>query len=299
MTDSAQPGSIERLLETVQALAAARDVPAIAAIIERAAPHYPSEAGIRLLCALGDAGTIAATNVQRIAELETRVAERTAQLEATRRELEVFSVAVAHDLRAPLRAIAGFSQALIEDDAIPLGDGVRRLERIRAATGRMTATIEDLLRFARMACSELERRAFDLAPLAREVVDELRAAEPARKVDVVIPGALPAHGDPRLLRAVLATLLQNAWKFTSRRRDAWIELGARDGAFFVRDNGAGFDDAHADRLFAPFYRFHAAADFDGTGVGLAIAQRIVHRHGGRIWAEGAPDRGATFYFTLG
>jgi signal transduction histidine kinase len=296
--DSAQIRSTEHLLQVVQALSAARDVPEIAAIIERAAPHHASELGVRLLCALGDASTIAMTNLQRIAELEARVTARTAQLEATQRELEAFSVAVSHDLRAPLRAIAGFSQAVLEDHAAALGDGRRPLDRIRAATARMTAMIDDLRRFAGMACSELERRAFDLAPLAREIVEELRAGDPARTVDVIVPAALPAHGDPRLLRAVLANLLHNAWKFTSRRDDAWIELGARDGAFFVRDNGVGFDDAHADRLFTPFHRLHAA-DFEGAGVGLAIAQRIVHRHGGRIWAEGAPGHGATFTFTLG
>jgi len=205
---------------------------------------------------------------------------------------------VSHDLRTPLRAITGFSQALLEDHAVALGDGKRQLERIRTATARMAAMIEDLFRFARMASGELDRRSFDFAPVAREIVDELRASEPARRVDVIVPPALPARGDPRLLHTVLENLVHNAWKFTARRDDAWIEIGARDGAFFVRDNGVGFDDAHADRLFTPFYRLHAT-DFEGTGVGLAIAQRIVHRHGGRIWAEGAPERGATFYFTLG
>jgi signal transduction histidine kinase len=150
-----------------------------------------------------------------------------------------------------------------------------------------------------MATSELDRRRFDLAHQARDILDELHAAEPDRRVDVAIPVALPAHGDPRLVRVVLENLLRNAWKFTSKRDTARIELGAAGSAFFVRDNGAGFDPARADQLFTPFHRLHTAADFEGTGVGLATAQRIVHRHGGRIWADSVPGRGATFYFTLG
>jgi signal transduction histidine kinase len=145
----------------------------------------------------------------------------------------------------------------------------------------------------------VDRRAFDLAPVAHEIIDELRDTDPERRADIIVPASLPTHGDPRLLRVVLENLLRNAWKFTAKRERTWIELGARDGAFFVRDNGIGFDDIHADKLFLPFYRQHTAAEYEGTGIGLAIAQRIVHRHGGRIWAEGAPDRGATFYFTLG
>jgi signal transduction histidine kinase len=263
------------------------------------APHRASAAELRLLDALADAAAVAIGNLEQWARLESRAAERTAQLEATNQELEAFSYAVSHDLRAPLRAINGFSQILIEDHAGALGTGRQYLDRIRAQARRMGGLIDDLLRFAQMATSELDRRRFDLAHQARDILDELRAAEPDRRVDVVLPPALPAHGDPRLVRVVLENLLRNAWKFTSKHEGARIELGTSGGAFFVRDNGAGFDPARADKLFTPFHRMHTAADFEGTGVGLATAQRIIHRHGGRIWADSVPGRGATFYFTLG
>jgi signal transduction histidine kinase len=264
-----------------------------------AAPHRTSAAELHLLEALADSTGIAIANLELWASAESRVAERTAQLEAANHELEAFSYAVSHDLRAPLRAIAGFSKILLEDHAAALGDARLYLHRIRSATARMATLIDDLLRFAQMATGELDRRRFDLAAAARDIVDELRTSEPERRVDVVIPAALPADGDARLVRVVLENLVRNAWKFTAKRDAARIELGAHAGAFFVRDNGVGFDLAHADKLFVPFHRLHTAAEFDGTGVGLATAQRIVHRHGGRIWADAAPDRGATFYFTLG
>jgi signal transduction histidine kinase len=262
-------------------------------------PHRASEDEIRLLDALAGAAAVAIANLEQWNRLESHAAEHAAQLEATNRELEAFSYAVSHDLRAPLRAITGFSQILAEDHAAALGTGRQYLDRIRAATRRMAGLIDDLLRFSQMAASELDRRRFDLAHQARDILDELRAAEPERRVEIAIPAALPAHGDPRLVRVVLENLLRNAWKFSSRRDVARIELGAARNAFFVRDNGAGFDPARADKLFTPFHRLHSVADFEGTGVGLATAQRIVHRHGGRIWAESAPGRGATFYFTLG
>ncbi|HEX7839931.1 MAG TPA: ATP-binding protein [Kofleriaceae bacterium] len=261
--------------------------------------HHATADEIRLLQALADATVTAMANIELWDGLEARVAERTAQLEDANRELEALSSAVSHDLRAPLRAIAGFSQILLEDHGTALGAGRQHLDRIRAATGRMTGLVDDLLRFSRMAASEVGRRPFDLARLAREIVDEIRAADPERKVEIAIPAALPAQGDERLVRVVLENLVRNAWKFTGKREAARIEIGAHGGAFFVRDNGAGFDLARADKLFTLFHRLHSPDDFEGTGAGLAIAQRIVHRHGGRIWAEGAPDRGATFYFTLG
>ena len=267
--------------------------------IYRAVPHRASATELRVLEALADSTGITMANVELWARLESRVAERTAQLEATNHELEAFSYAVSHDLRAPLRAINGFSKILLEDHAAALGDGREYLLRIRGATARMAGLIDDLLRFAQMATGELEHRGFDLAAVARDIVDELRAGEPDRRVDVIVPAALPARGDARLVRVVLENLLRNAWKFTSKRDAARIELGALAGAYFIRDNGAGFDASRADQLFTPFHRLHSAADFDGTGIGLATAQRIVHRHGGRIWADAAPDRGATFYFTLG
>lgn len=260
--------------------------------------HHATDHEVRLLQALADATVTAMANLELRATLEAGVAERTAQLEAANRELEALSSAVSHDLRAPLRAISGFSQILLEDHGAALGAGRQHLERIRAATRRMTGLVDDLLRFSRMAASEVGRRPFDLARLAREIVDELRAADPERRVEIAIPAALPAHGDEHLVRVVLENLVRNAWKFTGKRQAARIEIGAHGGAFFVRDNGAGFDLARADKLFTLFHRLHSPDEFEGTGAGLAIAQRIVHRHGGRIWAEGAPDRGATFYFTL-
>jgi signal transduction histidine kinase len=264
-----------------------------------AKPHRPSGSELHLLEALADSIGITMANVGLWASLEQRVAERTAQLAATNHELEAFSYAVSHDLRAPLRAINGFSKILLEDHAAALGEGRPYLDRIRAATERMASLIDDLLRFAQMATDELDRRRFDLADAARDILDDLRSAEPERCVEVILPAALPAHGDARLVRVVLENLLRNAWKFTARRDAARIEIGTQAGTFFVRDNGAGFDPARADKLFTPFHRLHSSADFDGTGIGLATAQRIVHRHGGRIWAEAALDRGATFFFTLG
>jgi signal transduction histidine kinase len=297
--DRIAPGSCLRGF--VRGLAVApigRSDPAGALAACWAARRRASEADVRLLEALADATAVAIANGERWNRLEERVTERTAQLEATNRELEAFSYAVSHDLRAPLRAINGFSKILVEDHSEALGAGRQYLDRIRVATRRMGALIDDLLRFAQMASSELDRRAFDLTHQARDIVDELRATEPERRVDVIIPAALRANGDARLVRVVLENLLRNAWKFTSRREAARIEVGLQDDAFFVRDNGAGFDSTRADKLFTPFHRLHAAADFEGTGVGLATAQRIVHRHGGRIWADSAPDLGATFYFTL-
>jgi signal transduction histidine kinase len=259
----------------------------------------PSETVVRLLQALADSTSIAMANVELVAGLEARIAERTAQLQATNHELEAFSYAVSHDLRAPLRGINGFSQILLEDHAEALGDGAQHLDRIRAAAGRMASLIDDLLQLSRVSRGELDRRPFDIAQHAREIVDEIRQTEPARSVETVIPAELRASGDSRLVRVALENLLRNAWKFTSKLEAARIEVGARDGAYFVRDNGAGFDTARAGKLFMPFHRLHAPEDFEGTGIGLATTQRIVHRHGGRIWADAAPNQGAAFYFTLG
>jgi PAS domain S-box-containing protein len=237
------------------------------------------------------------------AELESRVLERTAQLEAANKELEAFSYSVAHDLRAPLRGIDGFSQALIEDHAVNLGaDGVQQLRFVREATGRMAQLIDDLLRLARVARSELQRQRVDLSRAAGEITVELRRAHPGRTVELVIPDGVFVEGDERLLRIVLDNLLNNAWKFTSKTEHARIELGAFDNdaahVVFVRDNGAGFDMLRARKLFTAFHRLHPPTEFEGTGVGLAIVQRIIHRHGGRIWAEASVGDGATFYFIL-
>ncbi|MFF5206188.1 ATP-binding protein [Streptosporangium sp. NPDC000396] len=236
-------------------------------------------------------------------ELELRVRERTAELEASTRELDAFAYSVSHDLRAPLRALDGFSQMLSEDygDRID-ATGREYLRRIQAATQRMEGLIEDLLHLSRATRAELSRQPVDLSALTRQIVAELKRTDPEREIDVGVKDGLTCLGDPDLLRLVLENLLSNAWKFTRKRADGRIDVGSieQDGAetFFVRDNGAGFDMAHADKLFVPFQRLHSVTDFEGSGVGLAIVARIVNRHGGRAWADGEPNRGATFFFTL-
>jgi signal transduction histidine kinase len=264
-----------------------------------ATQRRPSEPTIRLLQALADSTSIAMENVELVASLETRIASRTEQLEAANHELEAFSYAVSHDLRAPLRAIKGFSQILLEDHAGALAEGKPHLDRISGAASRMNDLIDDLLRLSKVARSALVRGAFDVAQLSRDIVAELRHVEPARRVEIIVPAELPAQGDARLVRVLLENLLRNAWKFTSKRDVAKIEVGLGDGAWFVRDNGAGFDAQRASKLFQPFQRMHTAAEFEGSGIGLATAQRIVRRHGGRIWADSAPNEGASFFFTLG
>jgi PAS domain S-box-containing protein len=240
------------------------------------------------------------TERKRLDELLRR---HTAQLEITNAELDAFAYSVSHDLRAPLRSIDGFSQALLEDYAGKLDQaGQDYLQRVRAATQRMATLIDDLLNLSRVTRSEMVIGHVDLSELARELSAELAAGEPGRKVDVVIAPGLEARGDQGLLRVALQNLMGNAWKFTGKRTDARIEVGmvAANGerAYFVRDNGAGFDMTYAPKLFGAFQRLHRATEFPGTGVGLATVQRIIHRHGGRVWAESAVDRGATFYFTL-
>ena len=237
------------------------------------------------------------------AELEQRVRERTAQLEATNKELESFSYSVSHDLRAPLRSIDGFSQALLEDYGDRLDEeGQDYLRRVRLASQRMAQLIDDLLNLSRLTRAEMRREMVDLSALAREIAAELRRSQRQREATFVIAGGLVAEGDGRLLRIALENLLGNAWKFTAGRPHARIEFGATTDhdrpVYFVRDNGAGFDMAYADKLFGAFQRLHAVTEFEGTGIGVATVQRIIHRHGGRIWAEGAVDQGATFYFTL-
>lgn len=237
-------------------------------------------------------------------ELERRVDERTAQWAATNHELESFSYSVSHDLRAPLRSIDGFSLALMEDDHDHLtSQGQDYLRRIRSATQRMSELIDALLVLSRVARIEVQYEVLDLSRMALTITDELRRQDPSRDVQWVIAPHLPTKGDPRLLRIVLDNLLGNAWKFTSKRDAANIEFGGQllaDGTpvFFVRDNGAGFDMAYADKLFGAFQRLHRMDDFPGTGIGLATVQRIIHRHSGRVWAKGGIDQGATFYFTL-
>jgi PAS domain S-box-containing protein len=242
--------------------------------------------------------------IQRLnAELEQRVYERTSQLEAANKELEAFSYSVSHDLRAPLRSIDGFSQALLEDYHDKLDEhGKSHLLRVRNAAQRMGQLIDDVLDISRIQRVELSRRDIDLSGMAREIVEDLRRTQGREHVGVKIEPELVAIGDPQLIRMLLQNLLENAWKFSSKHRESTIEFGSCqiDGSkvFFVRDDGAGFDMAHADLLFAPFQRLHAQSEFPGTGVGLASVQRVVHRHGGKIWAVSEVEKGATFYFTL-
>jgi signal transduction histidine kinase len=236
-------------------------------------------------------------------DLERRVRERTSQLEMTNSELESFCYSVSHDLRAPLRAIDGFTQALAEELPEQMSDSARRyFERIRAASQRMGQLIEDLLNLSKVSRGNLELRDVDLSALANQVLRDLMTRDPGRKVDVSVWDGIKVQGDARLLRAALENLLGNSWKFTSKVASPRIEIGTmRDGdrsVYFVRDNGAGFDMAFADKLFGAFQRLHGMEEFPGTGIGLATVQRIVHRHGGRIWADAAPGRGAVFYFTL-
>lgn len=237
------------------------------------------------------------------AELEKRVAERTAELVAVNQELEAFAYSVSHDLRAPLRAIEGFSQALLEDYLDRLDEvGQDYLRRVQAASRKMGQLISDLLKLSRLTRGEMYREQVDLSAMATEIAAEIRATQPERQAEFVIAPGLTVYGDARLLRVALENLLNNAWKFTSKRPIARIEFGVREvsgeRAFFVADNGAGFDMAYAHKLFGAFQRLHSLAEFEGTGIGLATVQRVIHRHGGRIWAEGQVGVGATFYFTL-
>lgn len=236
-------------------------------------------------------------------ELEQRVHERTAQLEAANKELEAFSYSVSHDLRAPLRSIDGFSQILLEEHAAALNaEGRDNLARVRRAAQRMGTLIDDLLKLARVSRAEISREEVDLSAVAADIAQALRNQDAGRDAQIVVTPGLRVNGDPRLLRIALENLLGNAWKFTAKRAAARIELGIQtfNGApvYFVRDNGAGFEGAYANKLFSPFQRLHGTDEFPGTGVGLATVQRIVHKHGGRIWAEGAVGEGATFYFRL-
>ena len=230
-------------------------------------------------------------------DLEQRIAERTAALEA-------FAYSVSHDLRAPLRAIGGFSDILAEDFGDILGDqGMVHLGRVRENVGRMADLIEGMLTLAKVMKADLNRQPVDVSALAEAAAQEVRESAPTRSADFVIHRGLRALGDPVLLRAVFDNLIGNAWKFTTRCPRARIEIGqASDAAgppiFFVRDNGAGFDMRHAQKLFAPFQRLHRQEDFPGTGVGLATVQRVIARHGGKIWAESQPGVGTTFFFTL-
>ncbi len=237
-------------------------------------------------------------------ELEERVRERTAQLERTNRELESFAHSISHDLRTPLRAINGFSQALEEDYGHLLDEqGKNFLSRIRKGALRLDQRIRDLLGLSRISRSSMEHRDVDLSSMAKHILEDLKREEPDRAVEITVDPGVTALGDGGLLRVVLENLLDNAWKFTGRRNPGTIRFGSflreNQQVYFVEDNGAGFDATRQeDRLFGTFQRFHEESEFPGNGIGLATVQRIIHRHGGRIWVETAPEKGATFFFTL-
>jgi signal transduction histidine kinase len=264
---------------------------------------------ISVLQALADSPSVAMEAVDLFTNLEQRVAERTlqlhnrsAELERLNHELEAFSYSVAHDLRSPLISIDGFSQLLLENVSAPFNRSRQdQLERIAGAAKRMHRLIDDLLGLSRIVRAPMRRVPVDLSALSREIVALIRDREPKRKVDVVIAEGVTAYGDAGLLRIALQNLFANAWKFSSQREVTRIEFGTRTEAdgrvvFFVKDNGAGFDPLRAKKLFTPFQRLHTQEDFKGTGVGLATVRRVMHRHGGEVWADAEIDHGATFSF---
>lgn len=237
-------------------------------------------------------------------QLEQRVDERTAELRSANRELEAFSYTVAHDLRGPLDSIGGIAYLLSNSDG-ERADPQRAelLARLQSSTQNMAALIDDLLNFSRASTTPVKRNAVDLSAVARQIAEDLRSSDPARDVAFAIAELPRVEADAGLMRVVIDNLIRNAWKYTSHHASACIEFGAktRDGqmVYFVRDDGAGFDQQRAEELFQPFHRLHGRNEFPGTGVGLATVQRILVRHGGRIWAEGEVEKGATFYFTIG
>jgi signal transduction histidine kinase len=241
--------------------------------------------------------------IMTLRRLNAELRQTVSQLRASNAELESFAYSVSHDLRAPLRAMDGFAQALQEEHGDRLdGTGREYLEKVRAASARMSTLIDDLLGLSRVTRADMRRESVDLSALAAQTLNGLSGSEPGRKVRTGILAGQVVDGDPDLLRLMMENLLSNAWKYTSRTDQAFIEFGAEtvDGkrVFFVRDNGVGFDMKYAGKLFGPFQRLHSTADFPGTGIGLATVQRVVHRHGGKVWAESAPGKGATFKFTI-
>jgi signal transduction histidine kinase len=273
--------------------------------------HKATPEEVNLLQALADSTSVAMEAANLFGNLEKRVAERTEELnrrttdlEVLNRELEAFSYSVAHDLRAPLITIDGFAQVLKETSEESLDEtALGYLGHIQTAVARMHRLIEDLLGLSKIVRAPMVKTAVDISGIAQEIAQRLRESAPQRAGEFVIAPGLQAQGDPGLIRIVLENLLSNAWKFTSRREHAHVELDTIRGAegdtvFRVKDNGAGFDPRYATKLFGPFQRCHSQADFPGTGIGLATVQRIVHRHGGKVWVEAQLDRGASFYFTL-
>ncbi len=259
---------------------------------------------LSLLQSMGDLSRVNMQLVGAKAELEDRVAQRTAGLQEANRELEAFTYAVSHDLRGSLRRIAGFSQAVLEDHSKDLdGEGADMLRRVQGAATQMNQLVEDLLKLSKLNQKPIEVSEVDLSQIASEICDNLQDQTSPRKLAVKIAPGVTARCDARLMRIVLTNLIENAWKFSARKSDAVIEFGQRieGGAvtFFIRDNGAGFDMAFSEKLFQPFQRLHSAKEFPGTGIGLATVARIIRLHGGKIWAESRPGEGATFFFQLG
>jgi signal transduction histidine kinase len=237
-------------------------------------------------------------------KLQQHLRSRTLELEVANKELETFSYSVSHDLRAPLRAISGYMELLLESLGDRMDDSSHEYAgHVQAGVSRMNALIDDLLRLARTTRAQVHRTPVDLSSLVHEIVEKLKAEQPERQVEWLIAPDVVTNGDPGLLRVAMENLLANAWKYTARAKQPRIEFGVEPQAdktavYYVRDNGAGFDMKYAHRLFAPFQRLHAEREFPGTGVGLATVQRIIHKHGGRIWPQALPDEGATFFFTL-
>lgn len=268
-----------------------------------ASEHVATPQEIDLIQALADSTSVAMENVRVYSELEQRVRDRTAELEAAVRDLDAFSYSVSHDLRNPVGAVRGFTELLRRELGANASPKARSyLDHIATASEHMNELIEDLLELARTSRAEIKRSRVNVSELVQELRTALEEQQPERAVEFRVQAGLSADADGGLLRVVLDNLLSNAFKYSGKVDHAVIEVGgtSEDGVttFFVRDNGAGFDPAHAARLFTPFERLHSSAEFPGTGVGLATAQRIVQNHGGRIWAESVPNHGATFYFTL-
>jgi signal transduction histidine kinase len=282
----------------------ARRVGVVAVLLARRSTFFDDD--LALLQLLADQAAVVLEHRRLFEEvhgLNRTLQHNVSELRALNDELAAFAYSVSHDLRAPLRSIDGFSQILLEDKGEALGDdGRQHLERVRAAATRMGALIDDMLLLSRLTRDEMSPRSVDLTALARAVVDDLREREPQRTVEFESNGTLPARGDERLLRIALTNLLANAWKFTRGRDPAHVRFGletrAGEPVFFVKDDGVGFDMRYSQKLFGAFQRLHNTRDFEGTGIGLATVQRIVHRHGGRVWAESEVGKGATFYFTL-
>ncbi len=261
----------------------------------------------RLPIPRGELGPLSQSLNELLEEMQTRevtLRRRTAELESVNKDLEAFAHMVSHDLRGPLGAISGFAQALDQDFAGELNaDGRDCVHWIRDGCDQMQRLIDGLLQMTRLTRAEMQREEVDLSEMARSIAASLQRLNPDRDVDFAIYDGVVANGDERLLRAVLENLMTNAWKFTSKRTHARIEIGMRNDngwpAYFVRDNGAGFDPSHATKMFRPFQRLHSTHEFEGTGIGLATVQKIIQKHGGRVWAEGEPDKGATIWFTTG